>query len=333
MKEHYVITEKVTLGGMAQAVQIKGTDTDNPLLLVIHGGPGCTEMGVSAVYQRPWEERYTVVNWDQRFVGATALLSGSVPKDDFTLDDIINDAHELCLWLLKRFGKEKLLVMGHSWGSLVGSQLAYRFPELFCGYIGWGQLVNTVKNEQVSMAHTRELATQRTDRKTLRTLDKLLPYPEPHDTDKALVRKVAAATAVKYAYGYGSLRYPGAGKYSRRLRKLAKADPDYPNGAIRYMGNAEAYIHVLYRDVFRFDLLESSPVFRVPVLFVFGDHDWQTPYTLGKEYLERLEAPYKVFRLIKNAGHSTALDNVEDFADFLIHTAYAACIEEPPDHR
>ena len=327
MKNRFIYKESVMLGGLAQAVQIKGTDPDNPLLLMIHGGPGCAETGISASYQGPWEERYTVVNWDQRYVGATALLSGSTPEEDFSLDDIVDDAHELCLWLLKRFGKKKMLVLGHSWGSIVGSQLTYRYPELFYGFIGWGQVVNMVKNEQVSVAHTREVAAARGDAETLKALDSLEPYPDLNDPEEEILRKIGASTVIKYAYGYGSVRFLSIEAFVEHLTGLAKANPDYPDEAIPYMENDAAYLKVMARDVFHFDLLERSPVYQIPVLFVFGDNDWQTPFTVAKEYLDQLQAPYKSFHLIKNSGHSTTLDNPEDFADFLIHTAYPACME------
>ncbi|MCR4712337.1 MAG: alpha/beta hydrolase [Clostridia bacterium] len=326
MKNSIFLKENVLLNDLLQAIQIKGQDIDNPLLLMIHGGPGCAETGISASYQAPWEERYTVVNWDQRYVGATALLSGTNPEGDFTLDDIVEDAHQLCLYLLDRFRKEKLVVLGHSWGSIVGSLLTSRYPELFYGFIGWGQVVNMVKNEQVSIAHTRELAEQTGDDETIRNLDALMPYPDVHDPLETMMKKIIASTAIKYAYGYGSVRFPNVESFSAHLVELAKANPDYPDEAIAYMDNALAYAVIFTRDVFTYDLLKQAPVFTIPVLFVFGDNDWQTPFPLGEEYLNLLQAPYKSFHLIANSGHSTTLDNPDDFADYLVHTAYEALL-------
>jgi pimeloyl-ACP methyl ester carboxylesterase len=80
----------------------------------------------------------------------------------------------------------------------------------------------------------------------------------------------------------------------------------------------------------KFDLLESSPSFKVPVFFVFGDNDWQTPFILTKEYLEKIEAPYKAFDLIKNSGHSTALDNQEEFAKYLTEKAFNIIFNNTP---
>jgi pimeloyl-ACP methyl ester carboxylesterase len=139
-----------------------------------------------------------------------------------------------------------------------------------------------------------------------------------------MINKIYTSTKIKYSYGYGAVKYPSVESFGAHLLELAKENPDYPDEAIAYMDNAAAYFTIFSRDVFHFDLLEQAPVFQIPVLFVFGDNDWQTPFPLGKEYLDLLQAPYKSFHLIANSGHSTALDNPDDFAYFLIHTAYEA---------
>ena len=320
----FVKNRAVRLGGLEQAVQIKGTDENNPLLLVLHGGPGCSEMGDSATYQLPWEERYTVVQWDQRYVGMTALLSGSEPERPFAMDDIVEDAHELCLYLLKEFHKEKLVVMGHSWGTVIGAQLADRYPELLYGYIGWGQVANMVLNDQSSFERIRFEATKRHDRKVLRTLARWHGYPLEESPREEMLKNLFALTAIKYRYGYSSVVYPSAAKEYRVRVKEAKRNPDYPNEAIRYMYNGKPYLDILFGDLMRFDLLERCPDFKVPVLFVFGDHDYQTPFAVTKGYMERIIAPYKSFDLIPNSGHSTALDNPKGFAEYLTEVAYDA---------
>lgn len=322
MAKHFIINQSVILGGLEQAIQIKGVDKSNPLLLVIHGGPGCSEMGISATYQFSWEEKYTVVNWDQRFVGKTALLSGSEAKGSFSMRDIMEDAHELCLYLLKEFNKEKLIVLGHSWGTVIGSQLVYHYPELLYGYIGWGQVINMVKNDQVSFEHIKEEASKRNDKKTLKKISKWKGYPLNDSPKEEMIKNLFTLTSIKYSYGYSSVKYPSILKQYRHDHKVAKKNPNYPNKAIRYMYNSTPYLDIMFGDLMKFDLFEYCPNFKVPMLFVFGDNDWQTPFILTKEYLEKINAPIQAFDLVKNSGHATALDNPVDFSKYLIEKAY-----------
>jgi hypothetical protein len=55
----------------------------------------------------------------------------------------------------------------------------------------------------------------------------------------------------------------------------------------------------------------------LPVVFVDGDQDWQTPWPLAKRYLDDLESPYKAFYLMPNAGHAGLADRPELFAQIL----------------
>jgi pimeloyl-ACP methyl ester carboxylesterase len=43
------------------------------------------------------------------------------------------------------FSKEKLYLVGHSWGSVLGLFFIQRYPELVEKYVGCGQVVNMKK--------------------------------------------------------------------------------------------------------------------------------------------------------------------------------------------
>jgi hypothetical protein len=58
--------EPVRIGGIDQWIQVRGQDVNNPILLVIHGGPGFAFIPMAGAFQGPWEKYFTVVQWDQR---------------------------------------------------------------------------------------------------------------------------------------------------------------------------------------------------------------------------------------------------------------------------
>ena len=123
------IPQFITLGGIPQAVLIRGLDTTNPVLLMLHGGPGFTEMALFATYNQDLEKDFIVVNWDQR--GAGLSYDPSIPDSTMNIQQFVNDAHELVSWLKKRYNREKIYLLGHSWGSILGIHLTQQYPQDF----------------------------------------------------------------------------------------------------------------------------------------------------------------------------------------------------------
>jgi len=132
------IMDEVVLNGATQSLLIRGENRDNPLLLFLHGGPGNPASVFSHSYQREMEKYFTVVQWDQRGSGKSY---GSIPAESMTKDQFLADTHALIVLLLKRYDKQKLYLIGHSWGSFLGITTAYKYPELIHAYVGTGQMV------------------------------------------------------------------------------------------------------------------------------------------------------------------------------------------------
>jgi pimeloyl-ACP methyl ester carboxylesterase len=130
----------VPLGGIDQWISIRGDDRANPVLLVVHGGPGEAQWPQAEIY-RPWEKSFTVVQWDQRGAGHTFGRYGT-KTPDVTLDRISKDGVELAEYLCRDLGKKRIIVLGHSWGSIVATRMVQMRPELFAAYVGTGQVTS-----------------------------------------------------------------------------------------------------------------------------------------------------------------------------------------------
>ena len=141
--------QRVRIGGIDQWVSIRGRDTRNPVLMVIHGGPGYVLMPESWWMSRDWEEYFTVVQWDQRGAGKTLLINDPAKlAPTMTLARSVADAEEMVGWLRHEFGKRKIFVLAHSAGTYVGLQLALRHPDWLYAYIGVGQMANMPESER-----------------------------------------------------------------------------------------------------------------------------------------------------------------------------------------
>lgn len=133
---------------------IRGKTADLPVLLMIHGGPGFVESHLFRTYNKELEQHFIVVYWDQR--GAGLSYDSTIPPQSMTLARIVSDANDLTDTLKRRFHKEKIYALGHSWGSAVGIYLVQQYPSDFYKYIGVGQVVDMEENEKLSFSlHSR----------------------------------------------------------------------------------------------------------------------------------------------------------------------------------
>jgi proline iminopeptidase len=172
--------ETVRIGGIDQWVSIRGRDKRNPVLLFIHGGPGYVSMPMSWWFSRDWEEYFTVVQWDQRGAGKTYLLNDpAMIAPTLTLERMVDDTEEMADWIRKELGKKKIFIIGHSWGSYPGLELARRHPEWLYAYIGVGQLTDGPESERRGWAFAPDAARHAGNSDALHQLEAIAPYFSP----------------------------------------------------------------------------------------------------------------------------------------------------------
>src|SRR5579871_2753939 len=172
--------DKVRIGGIEQWVSIRGADKRNPVLLLIHGGPGYVSMPMSWWFTRGWEEYFTVVEWDQRGAGKTYLMNNpEAVAPTMTRERFVEDAEEMVEWLRKDLGKTKIFVWGHSWGSYLGLALARRHPDWLYAYIGTGQVTNSPESERRGWAFALAAARAAHNEQAVAELQSIAPYGAP----------------------------------------------------------------------------------------------------------------------------------------------------------
>jgi pimeloyl-ACP methyl ester carboxylesterase len=130
----------IPIGGIEQWIQIRGEDRNNPVLLFVHGGPGASTLMFSSGWQ-PWEKYFTVVQWDERGTGRTYRKTGSSIAPTMTVDRMTQDGIEVVEFLRTHLHKNKVILVGHSWGSFLGIHMIKKRPDLFFAYVGTGQLI------------------------------------------------------------------------------------------------------------------------------------------------------------------------------------------------
>ncbi|GAF68283.1 unnamed protein product, partial [marine sediment metagenome] len=194
-------TYKTKIGGIDQWLNVRGQDKANPIILFIHGGPASPLMPTIWQFQRPIEEYFTVVNWDQRGAGKTfGEVAPDSIADSIHIGRYVDDAIEVAEHIRKKYGKRKLILMGHSWGTVVGMGAALKRPDLFHAYVGIGQNVNTMENERVSFDFGLAQAKAHNNAEAVKEMESIAPYPG----DKPVTRE-RIIIARKWPQFYGGL--------------------------------------------------------------------------------------------------------------------------------
>jgi pimeloyl-ACP methyl ester carboxylesterase len=288
--------KEVDIGGIKQWISIRGNDRANPILLFIHGGPGAPMMPESWTFQRPWEDFFTVVQWDQRGAGKTFSAANRQPDASISIGQMQADAEQLMEWLKATYGKKKIFVMGHSWGSVLGLKVAQHHPEWLYAYIGVGQVVNSRRNEAVGYQQTLAQAEKIGNEQAIRELKALAPYPEA-DLAK-FIPKVYVER--KWNAALGGMTYGQTEDIGGQLRALSPLYTDYDVESAR-LGELSSP-QQLAPQLIEVDF-DNATDFKCPVVFFAGMHDRTTPESIVEEYYSRIHAPNKQLFKIKRASH------------------------------
>jgi pimeloyl-ACP methyl ester carboxylesterase len=296
----------VPIGGIEQWISIRGDDRANPVLLVVHGGPGEVQWPQAEVYQ-PWEKAFTLVQWDQRGAGHTFGRLGT-KTPDVTLDRISRDGVELAEYLCRNLGKKKIIVLGHSWRSIVATRMVQMRPSLFAAYVGTGQV--TTWAAMVNTQYDLVLAKARTngDQTAIKQIEADRPDP---------------ANARQYfnfssKYQVRSLWPQSDQAWLKHLRSqlpdLQARDPEqskYLEEGMMFQGE-----HVL-SDQLATNLPKTACDINIAYFVIQGQDDIVTPTPAVVEYFKCVKAPKKELILIANAGHFAFMSASDKFLEAL----------------
>jgi pimeloyl-ACP methyl ester carboxylesterase len=297
--------EDIRLGGYEQAVLIRGRNAHNPLLLYLHGGPGSPELALVRRFNSVLEDHYTVVVWEQR--GSGKSYSPFLDDSSMTIERLLGDAHELMIHLTQRFHQEKLYLVGHSFGSFLGLELARRYPHLLRAYVGLGQVVSWSEGERLSMEFALERARATHNQQALAELGAIRAFPSAQgDWQREL------ATERKWVGRFGGILYGKDGMSS--LFFIDRPDEftlfDFVTFGLGSLYSIRALWPALQRtDDFR----RTATKLEIPVYFFTGRHDYTVPAELSREYFDRLQAPKKEWVWFEASAH---MPNFEEPAHY-----------------
>ena len=119
-----------------------------PLLLFVHGGPGASEFPQRRRYLRDLERDWLVVDWDQP--GAGRSFRGDETSTTLSLETLVDDGVALVELLAGDYGERPVVLVGHSFGTVLGIRIADRTARHLAAYVGASQVVNWALQEERS---------------------------------------------------------------------------------------------------------------------------------------------------------------------------------------
>jgi pimeloyl-ACP methyl ester carboxylesterase len=307
--------EAVRIGGIDQWIEVRGQRVDNPILLVLHGGPGVAFIPLARSFQSQWENRFTVVEWDQRGAGKTfASNDASLQRNTMTLPQMEQDSLDVVNYLRHRFRRKKIFVLGHSWGSVLGLWLAHEHPELIDAYVGVGQIIDVHQNDERAFSDALQAARETHNVQAVRELESIAPYPaEDSDLRSGLIAR-------RWESRLLSPHRTGAAFESPfRILSDVLSAPQYSlMDDIAFVRGQRLSLSILAPQIASIDLRRLGLAFREPVFFFEGRHDPYCRPSLIWDYSQSIEAPQKEFVWFENSGHFPFYEEQQKFADELV---------------
>lgn len=300
--------EPIQLGNIKQTILIRSDDTTKPILLFLHGGPGTAQIGFARKYQRNLEKEFIVVNWDQR--GSGLSQPDGLTKEDLTLEKYLSDAKELITHLLYRFGKEKLYLVGHSWGTILGTELAKTYSDYLYAYIGIGQIVNMYEGEKASYEFVVRQAKDKYDRKALKILEHL--EFDPNSMDYLMKQRKLLDRFKGSTYSVSGFQMYTSDFFSIKEYKVS----DW----FKYFEGNSFSVRTMWNEVMKTDF-SGDTHFAILIYFCAGRYDYNTPSPLAEAYFKTIEAPKKEFLWFENSAHCPPFEEPEKFNAFCIRIA------------
>jgi pimeloyl-ACP methyl ester carboxylesterase len=285
------------IGGVDQWINVRGQDKANPIILFVHGGPASPLIPTLWQFQRPLEEYFTVVNYDQRGSGKTYVEDHSdAVAASLHIPRYIDDAIEIAEQVRKRYGKSKVILMAHSWGTVIGLGAALKRPDLFHAYVGIGQVINTRDNERISFEYGMQQAQAHGNAAAVKEMESIAPYPgdQPITRERIIIAR-------KWAQFYGGLTaYREESSYFFNAPLLS---PEY--SATDVCAVDQGNVFTLVRVLPEFLNVDYKGVhsLSIPVFMFMGRHDYTTPSQPTADWLAELSAPAKQGVWFERSSH------------------------------
>jgi pimeloyl-ACP methyl ester carboxylesterase len=294
------------IGGVKQRLWFRGINVDNPAVILLHGGPGASEAPLFRRFNSRLEHEFLMIYWEQRGTGRS--YRSSIPPESMTFEQFVRDLDDVVELVRARFNKERVVLLGHSWGSAIGLLYAARHPAKITAYVGVGQVADMREGERLSYEFALREARHQKNRGAIEALETI--GPPPHTVSEML-------TSRKWVERFGGSFHADLST-GRLIWAALQTDEANLIDLIKFgQGNRFSLEH-LWEEFRAFEIDDRLTRFEMPVVFMLGRHDFQVPAILAARYFDRIHAPTKRLVWFEQSAHNPPFEEPERFNRTLV---------------
>lgn len=297
--------ETVNIGGIAQSIWFRGVDTQKPAIILLHGGPGISESALFRHYDAALEKHFLMVYWEQR--GAGRSYHSDISRDSMSIDQFERDLDQVVDLVKRRFGKNKVILLAHSWGTVLGTIYAYQHPEKVAVYIGVAQIANFSEGERLSYEWALAKAAGRNNSGAIADLQAMSPQPRSVDDELA---------KGKWVEKFGGVFHQDFSTW-KLIQAALSADETNLIDLMKFGQGNRFSLESLRPEYAKVDLTRYRS-FKVPIVFFLGRHDWHIPSVLAEKYFSIIDAPRKRLVWFEESAHNPPFEEPEKFIQVMI---------------
>ncbi len=300
---------EVPINGTKHCIMIRGNDKNNPVIIFVHGGPGTTEIPYVRKYQDLLEQNFTTVHYDERATGKSYHFLEDY--SNLSINLLAEDLSALTDYISQKLNTNKIILAGHSFGTVIGIKAANLAPEKYLAYIGISQIGDFWSRELESLEYCLEKAIEQKNQQDIKEIES---YRENVITHKlSLPRKFTR-------------KYGGVSRLINDANDIVSGillNPEYNFfDTIRFGKGRSISSKILWTELMQSNLPNEVSELKIPCYFVMGKHDYLTPVNSAKAYFDSISAPFKEFVVFDESAHYPQFEEKQKFNDW-INEVYA----------